>query len=370
VVKPNGKYGNKRLSNNFYQYLRRQKVFLTGHTGFKGSWLLAWLHSIGAIVQGYALAPENSSDLYHLIDGDACCHSQIADIRDRDSLQKAILDFQPDFIFHLAAQPLVRLSYSIPIDTFAVNSMGTAHVLDALRSLAKPCILVCITTDKVYENLEQDYAYKESDRLGGHDPYSASKAAAEIVIASFQKSYFQPEQWDVHHKAIAVARAGNVIGAGDWAQDRIIPDIIRALQQDKSIELRNPKAVRPWQHVLEPLAGYLLLGARLAADPVKFARAWNFGPAAADNLTVESLVQTAIATWGKGAYHLATQNNQLHEARLLQLDIQDSIEILGWKPQWNASSAIAYTIQGYQDLSVKGRNAILQQIQEYCNYEI
>ncbi|RZK32381.1 MAG: CDP-glucose 4,6-dehydratase, partial [Hymenobacter sp.] len=256
-----------------------KRVFLTGHTGFKGAWLLAWLHELGATVRGYALAPQTTPSLYEVIGGEALCEkSVIADLRQRDLLTQEVVDFQPDFVFHLAAQPLVRLSYDIPAETFEVNALGTAYMLEAVRQLEKPCTVVLITTDKVYENKEWVYPYRETDRLGGYDPYSASKACTELVINSYVQSFFNKADYARHQKAIAVGRAGNVIGGGDWALDRIVPDIVRAVQAGQPVQLRNPAAVRPWQHVLEPLGGYLLLGAKLSQDAARYAGAWNFGP--------------------------------------------------------------------------------------------
>lgn len=335
--------------SHLQNYYQGKRVFLTGHTGFKGSWLLAWLHNLGAEVKGYALEPENRNDLFNEIEGSKLCHSVIADIRDKEFLKQELLNFQPDFIFHLAAQPLVRLSYSIPIDTFEVNVMGTACVLEAVRFLEKPCAVVVITTDKVYENKEWHYPYRETDRLGGYDPYSASKAAAELVIDSYRNSFFNPFYYEKHYKAIASARAGNVIGGGDWAKERIIPDIIRALQIDEPIIVRNPYSVRPWQHVIEPLSGYLLLGGKLMEQPTKFAQAWNFGPLPSDTFTVEDLVKKSIEIWGKGKYEIPTLLNQPHEAGLLKLDISKTINELGWQPKWNAEEAIKHTLRYYVD---------------------
>lgn len=321
-----------------------KRVFITGHTGFKGSWLLTWLHTLGAIVKGYALSPENSYDLYCQIEGDTLCESIIGDIRNKEQVKQEILEFKPDFIFHLAAQPLVRLSYDIPCETFDINVMGTANVLDAVRYLAKPCYVICITTDKVYENKEWHYPYRESDRLGGYDPYSASKAAAEILISSYRNSYFNTKDYFKHQKSIAVARAGNVIGGFDWAKDRIIPDIIRSLNKKETIVVRNPNAVRPWQHVLEPLSGYLQLGAKMIQNPKKYADAYNFGPYLEDTLTVKDLVEIAIQKFGYGNYETPKQGNQPHEAGLLRLDINKAINELNWKPKWNAQRAIEETI--------------------------
>jgi len=326
-----------------------KKVFVTGHTGFKGSWLISWLHLLGAEIKGYALAPTGSLDLYTVIKGDNLCQSIIADIRDAAKLKEEVIAFQPDFVFHLAAQPLVRLSYEIASETFDVNAMGTANMLEAIKALTKPCVALMVTTDKVYHNIEQQYFYKEDDKLGGYDPYSASKACAELVISSYRSSFFNPAAYSNHQKSISVARAGNVIGGGDQAKDRIIPDIVRALSSSKEIEVRNPKAVRPWQHVLEPLHGYLLLAAKQVEDPVQFSDAYNFGPLPQDNLTVKDIVETAIGIWGEGRYAEQQNIHAPHEAGLLQLDIQKAMNGLGWLPQLTAKEAIAKTIGWYRE---------------------
>lgn len=334
--------------NNLYSVYKGKKVFLTGHTGFKGSWLLQWLHLLGAEIKGYALAPLHGEDLYNLIDGDSLCHSVIADINDKETLEKAILSFQPDYVFHLAAQPLVRLSYQIPSQTFATNAIGTAYVLDALQKLEKTCSVILITTDKVYENKEWIYPYRETDSLGGHDPYSASKACAELIIHSYVHSFFHPLLYNKHKKRIASARAGNVIGGGDWAKDRIIPDIIKSLLNNQPVSVRNPQAVRPWQHVLEPLSGYLALGCKLAANGENYDGAWNFGPLLDDNKKVEELVKTAIEIWGSGSYQKPELTDQPHEATLLKLDISKAINLLNWTPKYNSKTAIGKTIDWYK----------------------
>lgn len=325
-----------------------KKVFLTGHTGFKGSWFLQLLNILGAEVMGYALKPENSNDLYNLINGDQLCNSVIADIRDTERVCKEINTFQPDFIFHFAAQPLVRLSYDIPVDTFTTNTIGTVNVLDALRFLNKPCIVVIITTDKVYHNIESNYFYSEIDRLGGYDPYSASKTAAEIVIDSYRNSYFNPKNYHNHQKSISVARAGNVIGGGDWSKDRIIPDIVKAISNNEALSVRNPSAVRPWQHVLEPLHGYLMLAFKQSEKPQLFADAFNFGPYPTDNLTVEQLVNQAILFWGQGQYIKPQIPDAPHEAGLLQLNIEKAINQLSWKPKMTSEEAIDLTLSWYK----------------------
>lgn len=350
-------------------HYKDKRVFLTGHTGFKGSWMLYWLHLLGAEVKGYALAPENKQDLFNVINGSDLCKSIIGDIRDKGKLEKEILDFQPDYIFHLAAQPLVRLSYEIPSETFEVNAIGTAYVLDAVLKLAKPCAVVLITTDKVYENKEWHYPYRENDRLGGYDPYSASKACAELIISSYRNSFFNKGMYETHLKSIASARAGNVIGGGDWAKDRIIPDIVRALNKNKPIIVRNPNAVRPWQHVLEPIGGYLHLGTKITEDPIKYADSWNFGPLTEDNLTVGNLVEIAIKTWGKGSYETPQLENQLHEAGLLKLDINKTTNQLEWQPKYNSQKAIEMTLAWYKKASIPQNDIIeitKQQIDDYA----
>jgi CDP-glucose 4,6-dehydratase len=362
---PAGKNGDMDLKKIY----EGKKVFVTGHTGFKGSWLITWLQQLGAQVKGYALAPENDYDLYKAIHGDELCQSVIADIRDSERLKAELLSFEPDFIFHLAAQPLVRLSYEIPAYTFEVNAQGTAHVLDALRFLQKPCVAVMITTDKVYENLETGHYYKETDRLGGYDPYSASKACAELLIDSYRKSFFHPDKYPDHQKSISVARAGNVIGGGDWARDRIIPDIIRSLSAGKPVVLRNPASVRPWQHVLEPLNGYLVLAAHQSKDPFHFSAAYNFGPELEDNLTVEDVTQRAIKIWGTGKYDKTPENKSVHEAGLLNLDISKAKTALGWIPRYNATKAIEKTIEWYKGFSMhnNARELVAVQIGQYIN---
>ncbi|HXB92652.1 MAG TPA: CDP-glucose 4,6-dehydratase [Puia sp.] len=334
---------------------RGKRVFLTGHTGFKGSWLLAWLHQLGADVKGYSLAPLPEHRLYGQIGGEKMADSVYDDILHESKLESCLLDFQPDFIFHLAAQPIVRTSYERPVETFAVNALGTAHLLNSIRKLEKPCTIVLVTTDKVYRNLEWAYAYRESDHLGGHDPYSASKACAELIIDSYRNSFFNPDDFERHQKSVVVARAGNVIGGGDWAKDRIIPDCIRALQNNESIPVRNPDAVRPWQHVLEPVYAYLLLGKKLSKDPSKYAAAYNFGPLGADCWTVKKMVEFVIGVWGKGSYHLPAQKDQPHEAGLLKLDINKAEKDLQWQPVFSAAESIRRTVDWYRNFD--GRNA-------------
>jgi len=344
-----------------------KKVFVTGHTGFKGSWMVRVLQILGADVKGYALAPVYRNSLFDLLDYPNTMHSVFGDILDAEHVKQEILSFQPDYIFHLAAQPLVRLSYVNPAYTFHVNATGTAYVLDAVRALDKPCIVVCITTDKVYENREWIHPYRETDELGGYDPYSASKAAAEIVIQSYRRSFFNPDHYRSHQKSISVARAGNVIGGGDWSEDRLIPDTIKALFQERPIIIRNPASVRPWQHVLEPVIGYLLLGHKQTEDPVKFAGAFNFGPHTEDTLPVEKLVQLVLATWGSGSYETQANPNAPHEAGLLRLDITKAQLELGWNPKWNAVASIENTIEWYREHKGDIASITQKQIENYLS---
>ncbi|MEX1202925.1 MAG: CDP-glucose 4,6-dehydratase [Ferruginibacter sp.] len=329
-------------------YYKGKKVFVTGHTGFKGAWLIAWLHQLGANVKGYALAPEQELCMYNLMQPLNMAESVIADIRNKEKLLNEIVSFEPDYIFHLAAQPLVRRSYIIPVETFEINVIGTANLLEAVNKLKGKCTVVIITTDKVYENKEQDILYNEADVLGGYDPYSASKACTEIVVSSFRNSFFSLSEINQHQKGIATARAGNVIGGGDFSDNRIIPDIIRALQINQVIEVRNPYAVRPWQHVLEPLAGYLILGTQLSDHPEMYGQAYNFGPKPLDHLSVKELVTFAINAWGSGEWKNCNSSDLPHEAGLLKLDISKAAEQLKWTPKLSAAQAIEWTINWYK----------------------
>jgi CDP-glucose 4,6-dehydratase len=332
-----------------------KRVFLTGHTGFKGSWLLSWLHAAGAVIRGYALAPKPQHKLYDYINGDSLCTSVVQDIMDYPALEKSLTDFQPDFVFHLAAQPLVRYAYAEPLETFNVNVIGTANLLNAIRKLSKPCIAVIITTDKVYHNQEWPYPYRENDRLGGYDPYSASKACTELVIDAYRNSYFNRGVFADHQKTIVSVRAGNVIGGGDWAKDRIVPDVVRALANNEAIVIRNPRSVRPWQHVLEPLHAYLLLGQKLAENPNAYQSEYNIGPDIADCISVEDMVKLAISIWGSGTYRKEEKVGNPHEAGLLKLDISRAIADLHWQPVYHAAEAMEKTMNWYKAFS--GANA-------------
>jgi CDP-glucose 4,6-dehydratase len=353
--------------NDLIRAFKGKRVFLTGHTGFKGAWLLQLLYHLGADVKGYSLATENTSDLYNEIEGERLCYSSvIADIRDLHTLQGELVRFEPHFVFHLAAQALVRPAYEQPVDTFAINTLGTAHVLEAIRSLPAPCTALMITTDKVYENPERGIPFTEEDKLGGHDPYSASKAAAEIVIASYVSSFFNPAQYDKHKKAIASVRAGNVIGGGDRSTDRIVPDIVRALDFGEKVVLRNPASVRPWQHVLEPLGAYLLLAARMSEDPLKYQGVYNFGPEVNDGKTVEELTQIFLSVFGKtDAYTTNINAEAPHEARLLMLDSSRAKRVLGWQPRLDAATAIRWTAEWYAGKEQSAAERCMGQIQAY-----
>jgi CDP-glucose 4,6-dehydratase len=344
------------MMNYLKEIYKGKKIFLTGHTGFKGSWLLKTLNILGAEVTGYSLAPQTPKDLYNLLNGNKLCHSIIQDLRNREALKNAILDCQPDFVFHLAAQPLVRLSFEMPSETFEVNAVGTANLLDAIRVLKKKCSIVLITTDKVYQNNEWEYPYRENDRLGGYDPYSASKACTELVIDSYKNSFFNSSKYDVHQKAIAIARAGNVIGGGDWSKDRLIPDIAKALSKDEEIIVRNPNSVRPWQHVLEPIVAYLMLGAKLNVNPLIYNQAYNFGPYATDALSVTEMLNLALKFWESGSYRFQQDINQPHEAGLLKLDISKAIKELEWAPKLNAAIAVKMTIDWYKQFTTNTKS--------------
>ena len=349
----------------FKSFYQGRRVFVTGHTGFKGAWLMACLHQMQAILKGYALAPTYENGLFGILEPLRIGESVIADIRDRERLKQETSSFQPDFIFHLAAQPLVRRSYEIPAETFDVNVTGTANVLEAATLLKKKCTVIVITTDKVYENKEKDILYKETDVLGGYDPYSASKACAELVVSSFRNSFFNPKNYSEHQHSVASARAGNVIGGGDWNKDRLVPDIVKSLMLPEVIKVRNPKAVRPWQHVLEPIAGYLQLAKLLYQNPERYAQPYNFGPLPYDHLTVEEFVAIAIRSWGVGAWEEVSNPAQPHEAGLLKLDVSKSMNELSWKPKLNASVAIEWTLNWYKKTLYKQAAYTLDQINDY-----
>jgi CDP-glucose 4,6-dehydratase len=323
-------------------FWKSRKVFLTGHTGFKGSWLSLWLLSMGAEVCGYALDPPTEPSLYRLLELEGQLKSVRGDIRDLAALETAMREFQPEVVFHLAAQPLVRLSYQNPVETYSTNVLGTVHILDVVRRTPGVRSVVMITSDKCYENKEWHWPYREQDAMGGHDPYSSSKGCAELVIAAYRSSFFG----DV---GVASARAGNVIGGGDWALDRLVPDIARAWGSGEAVAVRNPEAVRPWQHVLESLSGYLLLAERMFIGGQEFAEGWNFGPADSDTRSVGELVSALAKEWGDGATWCTIEPEKAqHEAHLLRLDSSKAQARLGWRPRWNFNETLACTAEWYK----------------------
>ena len=333
--------GLVRMDNAFGNAFAGKRVLVTGHTGFKGAWLSEWLLLLGAEVTGFSLPSPTTPSLYGQLGLSGRLREIIGDIRDPVALRAAVDACRPDFVFHLAAQPLVRASYADPVGTFDVNVLGTIRVLDALRTTAHPCSVICVTTDKCYENREWLYGYREEDPLGGHDPYSASKAAAEIAIASYRRSFFTG-----HPVRVASVRAGNVIGGGDWAVDRIVPDSVRALSVGRPVAVRNRRATRPWQHVLEPLSGYLWLAARLAASEV-YAGAFNFGPSHDADRTVGELVAEVLRHW-PGTWEDHTLPGAVHEAGRLQLATDKAHAMLGWAPAWKFSESVAATVSWYR----------------------
>lgn len=326
-----------------FETYKNKKVFLTGHTGFKGSWLALWLKALGAEVLGYSLEPNTEPSMFKELSIDKEIRSVIGDILDYQKLEKIMSEFKPDIVFHLAAQPLVRLSYSEPILTYQTNVMGTLNVLEAARKCDSIKAFVNITTDKCYENREINHGYGEDEPMGGHDMYSSSKGCVEIMSSSFRRSFLQ----DGKPYAMATARAGNVIGGGDWALDRLIPDCIRFINQNKKIEIRNPIAVRPWQHVLEPLSGYLLLGEKLLNEGDKYAEGFNFGPNEESVLTVAEVAQKVTEYYEQGEV-IVGEKSELHEANLLMLNIEKAKDVLGWIPTYSANQAIQKTVEWYK----------------------
>ncbi|MBF0525848.1 MAG: CDP-glucose 4,6-dehydratase [Deltaproteobacteria bacterium] len=354
----------------FENIYRGKRVFITGHTGFKGAWLALWLTLLGADVIGYSIAPPSRPNLFEAVNlADDVTHLY-GDIRDRDNLQRAMAEHQPDMVFHLAAQPLVRLSYDDPHLTYETNVMGTVNVFEAVRLTPRVRVVVSVTSDKCYENREWAWGYRENDPMGGYDPYSSSKGCAELITAAYQRSFFsQNQSGRPYPVALASARAGNVIGGGDWGKDRLLPDCIRALSADQEIVIRFPKAIRPWQHVLTPLSGYLMLGANLWEHGPKFAGGWNFGPVADEMVTVDEIVRTTLALWGKGSYRLDDQTNP-HEAHWLKLDCSKALVELGWRPQYSVLQALEKSILWYklfyQDVDpVTLKDYTISQIKEY-----
>lgn len=347
----------------FANLYRGKRVFITGHTGFKGSWLSEWLLMLGAHVTGYSIRVNAAPDHFTALGLEQRLTHLIGDVRDLPALEKAMTDAKPDFVFHLAAQPLVRLSYREPVETMSTNILGTMNVLDAMRRLQHPCVCVIVTSDKCYENREVLHSYHEGDAMGGHDPYSASKGAAELVAHAFRRSYFQASDSLVK---VATARAGNVIGGGDWSEDRIVPDCVRSLLRNETIALRNPIATRPWQHVLEPLSGYLWLAAVLtgAVHPprvqdLRNCDAFNFGPWLEANRSVKDLVTELLKHW-PGTWRDASEANAVHEAGLLSLAIDKAFHVLQWQPAWNFTRCLQTTATWYRSVANENLSALDQ----------
>lgn len=343
-------------------FWRGKRVFLTGHTGFKGSWLSLWLQSMGAHVQGYALPPPTQPALFEEANVAQGMLSTVGDVRDLSHLTEAMRRFAPEIVLHMAAQPLVRLSYAQPVDTYATNVMGTVHLLEAARLTDSVRVVLNVTTDKCYENQEWHWGYREDEPMGGHDPYSNSKGCSELVTSAYRRSFMAERGI-----ALASARAGNVMGGGDWAQDRLVPDILRALEKQQAVLIRNPHAIRPWQHVLEPLSGYLCLAQHLSASGQAFAQAWNFGPRDEDAQPVQWIVQRMTQAWSQGATWQVAQGDHPHEAHFLKLDISKARAELGWQPRWSLDTALQKITEWHQAW-LAGRNVrelCLSQIAQY-----
>jgi len=347
-----------------------KRVFLTGHTGFKGSWLSLWLQSLGAKVTGYALKPTSSPNLFVIAHVEKSMHSIIGDIRDLDNLKKAIKEGNPDIVIHMAAQPLVRYSYTNPVETYATNVMGTVHVLEAARENKNIKAILNVTSDKCYENREIDRGYLEDEPMGGFDPYSNSKGCAELVSSAYRNSFFNVNQYQEHGVAFATARAGNVIGGGDWAEDRLIPDFMRAIEAKQKVSIRNPQAIRPWQHVLEPLYGYMMLCQKLYEEGPNFSESFNFGPDEKDAKNVEWIAGHLVKTWGEGAaYEIASNASSLHEAHFLKLDCTKAHQKLGWQPKWNINIALDKICEWHKALT-NGENMYLHSLNDIKMYAI
>ena len=351
-------------------FWKDKKVFLTGHTGFKGSWMSLWLSNLGAKVYGYSLDPNTKDNLFEILNiKDMIANSEISDICDINSLKNSLAKAQPDIVIHMAAQPLVRLSYKHPIDTLKTNIIGTANVLESLRDIKSVRATVIVTSDKCYENKERLDGYTESEPMGGYDPYSVSKGCAELITSSFRLSFFSDNNYPDHKNAIASARAGNVIGGGDWSEDRLIPDAIRCFENKKTLLIRSPNAVRPWQHVLEPLNGYLQLAQSLYNENILFTSGWNFGPEESDILSVKDIICLLENSWPTGVDWDIEKTDAFHEANLLALNCEKAKLKLNWKPVWDANKAIENTVSWHSALSAK-ENMIdfsSSQIKEYVS---
>ena len=350
-------------------FWKGKRVFLTGHTGFKGSWLSLWLQSMGAEVTGFALNPPTNPSLFEVANVGAGMRSVIGDVRDLNLLQKTMQDADPEIVIHMAAQPLVRYSYANPVETYATNVMGSVHLLEAVRHTKSVKAVVNVTSDKCYDNKEWVWGYREDEAMGGYDPYSNSKGCAELVTAAYRSSFFNPADYAKHGVAIASARAGNVIGGGDWAGDRLIPDFIRAIVAGETVVIRSPNAIRPWQHVLEPLSGYLVLAEKLYVQGNQFAEAWNFGPSDRDAKSVEWIISQLVSNWGNGSsFKVDASIANLHEAHFLKLDCSKARMNLGWKPQWDATETIK-RICAWHKAHLNGQDMKVYALGEIGQYE-
>lgn len=337
------------LKNDLNSFYNGKTILVTGHTGFKGSWLSIWLHEMGAKVIGYGLDPYTPNDNFVVTNLEYKIVDIRGDIRDEKKLQEVFNFYSPEIVFHLAAQPLVRLSYEKPKETYETNVIGTLNVLECIRKCDATKVGVIITTDKCYENKEQIWSYKENDPMGGYDPYSSSKGCCELLISSYRNSFMNPKNYESHGKSIASVRAGNVIGGGDWSRDRIIPDCIRALMKGENIKIRSPKAIRPWQHVLEPLNGYLLLASKMYDNGVNFCSGWNFGPEKDSIVQVSKVADLMIEKWGSGTWKDVSIENAPHEANLLSLDCTKAKVYLNWLPKLNIEEALEFTVEWYKN---------------------
>ena len=325
-----------------------RRVFLTGHTGFKGSWLAIWLSRLGAQIRGYALDPSTEPNMFNLLSPGTLVDDVRGDVRDSAKLEASMNQFGPDVVFHLAAQPIVRRSYADPVGTYGTNVMGTVHLMEAVRRTPTVRAVICVTTDKCYQNQEWIWPYRETDPLGGYDPYASSKACAELISAAYRSSFFPVESIHEHHAALATARAGNVIGGGDWSEDRLIPDLVRGFISGKPVLIRRPDAIRPWQHVLESLHGYMMLAGELLAQDAKFASAYNFGPSDEDIWPVERIATKLVDMWGNGASWIRDTVPGLHENHVLRLDVSKARVELGWQPRLKIETALEWTMTWYR----------------------
>jgi CDP-glucose 4,6-dehydratase len=355
VIKPSFWYG--------------KKVFVTGHTGFKGSWLCLWLEQMGAVVRGYSLPPPTEPSLFDVANVREGLISEEGDIRDFFHLREALADFKPEIVFHMAAQPLVRLSYDEPIETYSTNVMGTVYVLEAIKQIGGVKAVINITSDKCYENREWVWGYREDEAMGGYDPYSNSKGCAELVASAYRNSFFNAAKYHEHGTALASVRAGNVIGGGDWAKDRLIPDILRSFENNQPVIIRNPHSIRPWQHVLEPLSGYLLVAQKLYTEGPAFAEGWNFGPNEMDATPVQSIVDTMVGLWGDEASWQLDGQDHPHEAHYLKLDCSKAKMRMEWHPRWDLNTTLSRIVDWHKAwLSGKDmRTYTLNEINDYMN---